>query len=181
MVSFAAPHHQEQNTVSERQWQTIDNMARTMRVHARLSNHFFYHSVKYACEVFGALPAKGVLDENGDPTTPKFKATNVKPRLGKFKVFGCPVVFKRYALKKDNKVITKKQQDQCGARGTFVGFPPAQAGYLIYVPQQVGSHNLVVLGDVTFDENFDTAVACTRTPFAGAVLKHPIGNTQWIR
>eukprot|EP00957_Ditylum_brightwellii_P119040 9079790-Ditylum_brightwellii.AAC.1 len=30
-VTFAAPHHQEQNSISERYWQLIDNMARSMR------------------------------------------------------------------------------------------------------------------------------------------------------
>eukprot|EP00957_Ditylum_brightwellii_P137215 10462150-Ditylum_brightwellii.AAC.1 len=30
-VTFAAPHRQEQNSISERYWQSIDNMARSMR------------------------------------------------------------------------------------------------------------------------------------------------------
>ena len=35
-ASFAAPKHQEMNSICESTWKTIDTMARTMRVHARL-------------------------------------------------------------------------------------------------------------------------------------------------
>eukprot|EP00957_Ditylum_brightwellii_P210090 15364558-Ditylum_brightwellii.AAC.1 len=35
-VTFAAPHYQEQNSISERYWQSINKMARLMRVHACL-------------------------------------------------------------------------------------------------------------------------------------------------
>ena len=73
-VSFAAPHHQEMNSIAETTWRTIDQMARTMRIHARLGNHFFYHSCRYASYALNRLCPKGLQDENGTPTTPFFKA-----------------------------------------------------------------------------------------------------------
>ena len=47
-ADFAAPHHQEMNGLCEVTWRTIDTMARTMRIHARLGEHFFGHSIQYA-------------------------------------------------------------------------------------------------------------------------------------
>eukprot|EP00957_Ditylum_brightwellii_P102421 7807131-Ditylum_brightwellii.AAC.1 len=71
-VTFVAPHHHEQHSISERYWQSIDNMARLMRVHAWLSRQIFYQSIKYACEVSNALPGKNLKNEKGEPATPFF-------------------------------------------------------------------------------------------------------------
>ena len=68
---------------------TIDQMARTMRIHARLGNHFFYHSCRHASYALNRLCPKGLQDEHGVPTTPHYKAFNRKPRIGHMRVFGC--------------------------------------------------------------------------------------------
>eukprot|EP00957_Ditylum_brightwellii_P055156 4180252-Ditylum_brightwellii.AAC.1 len=67
-----------------------------MRTCARLPTQFFYRSVKYACEISNALPSKNLLNKEGDPITAFFLTFKVKPRVGKFKVFGCLVTFRRY-------------------------------------------------------------------------------------
>ena len=111
-ADFAAPHHQEMNGLCEVTWRTIDTMARTMRTHARLGNHFFGHSIQYASYVLNRLCPKGLMDASGKATTPFFMAFGRKPCVGHLRVFGCPVTFKRYNAKAPDKRLTKKQQPQ---------------------------------------------------------------------
>ena len=168
-ISIAAPDHQEMNSICERAWATIDNMGRSMCVHARLGNHFFYHSRKYASHIINLLVPKDLLDEHGTPTTPHFLAFQRKPRIGHLRVFGCPVSFKRHRPSHEGQVITKKQQLQrASTRGIFVGLPPKQAGYLIYLEDSIGTAHLIVSGDATFDERFLSAIAPNVTVFQGA-------------
>ena len=44
------------------------------------------------------IPVKSLLDNEGNPTTPYYLATGQKPVVKHFRVFGCPVVFKRYEV-----------------------------------------------------------------------------------
>ena len=62
-ATFAAPHHQEMNSICEITWRTIDTMGRSMCVHARLGNHFFGHSRKYACYTLNRLCPKDLRDD----------------------------------------------------------------------------------------------------------------------
>eukprot|EP00957_Ditylum_brightwellii_P047717 3624939-Ditylum_brightwellii.AAC.1 len=80
-VTFAAPHRQEKNSMSERYRQSIDNMAQSMRVHACIPMQLFYHSTKYACEISNALPGENLKNDQGEPTTPFFLALKIEPCL----------------------------------------------------------------------------------------------------
>ena len=71
------------------------------------------------------LPAIGLLDVDGNPTTTYAILHNKKPRIARFKVFGCPVVVKQDA---PGSINTKFNQVQRGMRGIFVGFLEDQAG-----------------------------------------------------
>jgi hypothetical protein len=95
-ISIAAPNHQEMNSIVERQWQNMSQIMRAILIHARLSNHFYHYAGQYAADILNVLPAKNLLDHNGNPCTPHFKAFRVKPKIGNFRVFGCPTSFKRY-------------------------------------------------------------------------------------
>eukprot|EP00957_Ditylum_brightwellii_P154109 11728512-Ditylum_brightwellii.AAC.1 len=152
-----------------------------MRVHAHLPIQFFYQSVKYACEISNALPGKKLKNEKGEPTTPFFLAFKVKQRLGKFKVFGCLVVFKRHEPFHKGKKITKKIQTQRGSHGVFFGFLLQQTGALIYVQGKIRPNNLIVSQDVTYNEHFNSAVACTTVPSQGGLPERLIGNNSWAR
>jgi hypothetical protein len=105
-ISIAAPHHQEMNSVVERQWQTMSQIMRAILVHARLSNHFYHFAAKYAKDILNVLPSKNLLDHNGNPTTPYFNAFRTKPKIGNFRVFGCPASFKRHGA------LTRRTQTQ---------------------------------------------------------------------
>ena len=132
-LSAAAPKHQEQNSIAERAWRTTSEMTRKLLVHANLSSHFYFHAIKYSIQIINVLPAKGLLNERKVPKTPYYLVHNKKPRIGHFHVFRCPCVFKRYEPCVNRQPITRRQLIQYGSRGTFVGFPSNQAGYLIYV------------------------------------------------
>ena len=58
-LSLAAPHHQEMNSICERQWQTINQLSRVLLVHARLPLEYFHFAVRYAIDIINVLPAKG--------------------------------------------------------------------------------------------------------------------------
>jgi hypothetical protein len=151
------------NSVVERQWQNMSQIMRAILVHARLSNHFYHFAGKYAKDILNVLPAKNLLDHNGNPTTPHFKAFRTKPKIGSFRVFGCPASFKRYTA------TTRRTQNQQASRGIFIGFPNNQAGWLFYTEKPIGSRHLHISHDATFDENFDSALVFDANPFKGSI------------
>jgi hypothetical protein len=166
-ISIAAPHHQEMNSIVERQWQTMSEIIRAILVHARLSNHFYHFAAKYAKDIINVLPSKNLLDHNGNPTTPHFLAFRRKPKIGNYRVFGCPASFKRYTAQ------THRTQTQQATRGIFIGFPSNQAGWLFYTEKPIGTHHIHVSHDATFDEFFDSALVFDTHPFKGSLATRP--------
>ncbi|KAI2505310.1 hypothetical protein MHU86_9110 [Fragilaria crotonensis] len=134
-VEAAAPEHQEMNGICEAKWREVHNIANTLLNTARLGGAFFHHAHAYAVQIVNACPAKNVTDQDGNPTTPFHYSYGRKPSLINFRVFGCPVYFKRYEPTFRNKLITYKQQLQRASRGTFIGFPENSAGWLVYSPR----------------------------------------------
>jgi hypothetical protein len=92
-LTIAGPKHQEQNAFVERAYGTASRMARSMLVNAHLPITFYQLALQYACKQLRVLPAKGLIDSNGNPTTTYAILHGKKPRISRFKVFGCPVVF----------------------------------------------------------------------------------------
>ena len=164
--TIAGPKHQEQNAFAETTYKTVSNMARGMLVHARLPFDFFHFAMDYALLILRVLPAKNLVGKNGEPITTYQLLHHMKPRVSRFKVFGCPVVFKRYQPMVDGKTTTEFKQLQQGSRGIFVGFPRNQAGWFIYVPEKIQHSHLVVSMDVVFDQGFLSAPIGTKKPFA---------------
>lgn len=162
-ISIAAPNHQEMNSIVERQWQNMNQIMRAILIHARLSNHFYHYAGQYAADILNVLPAKNLLDHNGNPCTPHFKALRVKPKIGNFRVFGCPASFKRY------NATSRRTQTQQASRGIFIGFPTNQAGWLFYMETRIGSSHIHVSRDATFDETFDSALVFDKHPFQGSL------------
>ena len=143
-LTIAGPKHQEQNAFAETTYRTVSRMARAMLVHAHLPIEFYHFAIDYSLLILCVLPAKDLVDEKGEPITTYQLLHHLKPRVSRFKVFGCPVVFKRYQPYLDGKMVTDFKQLQQGSRGIFVGFPRGQAGWLIYVPEKVQNSHLVI-------------------------------------
>jgi transposase InsO family protein len=51
-ISLAAPKKQHQNHLVERTWQSVSTMARSLLVHARLSDSFMYLALLYSCATY---------------------------------------------------------------------------------------------------------------------------------
>ena len=170
-LSLAAPKKQYQNHFAEKTWGTVKNMARFMLCHARLPDSYYFHALLYACEAFSVLPVKGLLNKDGNPATPHELFTGEKPCISDFRVFGCPVVVKKYVARIDGNATSN--QTQRGIRGIFIGFPRNQKGFLVFVPS---TRQIVVSGDVVFDETFYCAIATTWRPFHDSLALRPISS-----
>ena len=177
-LTIAGPKHQEQNSFVENAYRTCGRMARSMLINANLSSHFIHLALDYACLIMRVLPCKGLLDSNGKPTTTYEVLHKKKPRISRFKVFGCPVVFKRYQPQHDGDTTTTFRQLQRGSRGIFVGFPKSQAGWLIYVSEKIGNSHLIVSSDVSFDQHFLSGSKGIKAPFAGGETVRNLGSHQ---
>jgi hypothetical protein len=175
-LTIAGPKHQEQNAFVEKAYGTASRMARSMLVNAHLPMEFYQLALRYACKQLRVLPAKGLVDCEGNPTTTYAILNGKKPKILRFKVFGCPVVFKRYMPYIDGKATTEFKELQQGTRGVFVGFPINQAGWLIFVQEKVGDSHLVISADVVFDQFFLSGISASVTSFAGSQNTRKIGN-----
>jgi hypothetical protein len=61
--------------------------------------------------------------------TPEEAFTGVKPKVGHFRIFGCPVYF-HVPKEKRTKL------DPSDRKGTFVGYSESSKAYWIYIPGQ---------------------------------------------
>ena len=155
------------NGICEAKWREVHNTANILLNTARLGGAFFHHAHAYAIHIVNSCPVKNVTDQNGNPTTPYQYSYGRKPSLANFRIFGCPVYFKRYEPTFCNKLITYKQQLQRASRGIFIGFPENSAGWLVYSPEH--PQRIVITRDAYFDEDFSSALAFDSKPFAGAI------------
>jgi hypothetical protein len=80
--------------------------------------------------------------------------------ISTYRVFGCPTVVKRSG-----------KQTERGTRGIFIGFHSNHKGYLIYSP---GSRQIIISGDVHFDETFLSAVATTWQQHKDSLALKPV-------
>ena len=127
-LEIAGPKHQEQNAFVKRSYQTISRMAWSMLVLAHLLMKFYLPALDYACKILRVLPAKGLVDKEGKLTTPYAIMYGMKPHIARYKVFRCPVVFKKYKPMINGKPVSQLKQLPRGCRGIFIGLPANQAG-----------------------------------------------------
>ena len=168
-LSIAAPKHQEQNALAERTWQSVAAIMRKILLHARLPETFSYFAVTYAAHIFNVLPIKGSILPNGAQSTPYHLFHNKRPCIAQFRVFGCPCVVKKHTISKQGQP-SNNNTFQRGVRGIYIGFPPKQKGFQIYIP---ATGRTITSLDVEFDENFKSAIAYTWTPFHDALSLRP--------
>ena len=118
-----------------------------MLVYARLPIEFNHFALDCSLLISRVLPAKNLVDEEGNANTTYQLIHHLKPRVSRFKVFGCPVIFKCYQPRLDGKMITDFKQLQQGSQGIFVGFLQGQVVWLIYLPEKIQHSHLVVKFD----------------------------------
>jgi hypothetical protein len=111
-----------------------------------------FHALIHECRIFNVLPVKGLQDTNGNIATPYELFIGEKPKIHHFRVFGCPVVARKWSTTQ----TSSGKKTECGIRGIFLSFDTNQKGYILYSP---GSRQIYISGDVIFDEAFGTAIA----------------------
>ena len=169
-INLAAPKHQEQNSFAERTWQTVKIIADKLLVHSRLPPTFSHHALLYAVTIFNVIPVKKLVNKNGFPVTPYELFLGEKPRIGHLRVFGCPVVARKWIITNTEGKTLKNKTSQRSVKGVFIGLPSNQQGYLLYMPQ---SNRIAVSMDITFDEHFTSAILLSWTPFQDAMRLRP--------
>lgn len=85
-LSLTAPNQQDNNYFTERSWQTIHQLARSMMVHACLPDKCHYHAIRYATSMFNILLIQGSTNNGGEPCTPYELFCNKKPTIAHFRV-----------------------------------------------------------------------------------------------
>jgi hypothetical protein len=93
-VEAAAPEHQEMKGICKAKWREVHNIANILLNNARLGGAFFHHAHAYAVHIINVCPAKNVIDQDGNPTTPYQYSFQRKPSIANFRVFGCLSFFK---------------------------------------------------------------------------------------
>jgi hypothetical protein len=139
-----------------------------------LFSAFIHHAHAYAVHIVNVCPAKNIIDQNGNPTTPYQHSFQCKPRIANFQVFGCPSFFKRYEPTFRNNLITYKQQLQRASRGIFLGFPDNSAGWLMYSPDQ--PQHLVITRKAHFNETSTQLSASIPNPLPEPYPSPPIST-----
>ena len=173
-VNLAAPKHQEQNSFAESTWKTVQSLSDRIMVHSRLPPEFKFHADLYAVVIKNVIPTKDLINQEGNPATPFELFTTQKPRIAHLRVFGCPVVFRKWTITTNEGKVVENNTSQRGVRGIFIGLPMNQQGYLIFMPQ---SQRIAVSHDVTFDESFQTAVSTQWKPYQDALSLRPPTST----
>ena len=140
--------------------------------HARLTHAFMHFSLTYSCQITAVLPLRGLFfkDSQGQdhPCSPFELYFSKKPRIGRFRVFGCPIVAKCYFKKHpvSRRTFDDRTIIQRGIRAIFLGFPNNQAGYIYWQPN---TGDLGTSVDVSFDEYFHSTLTYPELIFHDAL------------
>jgi hypothetical protein len=93
------------NSTCKAKWREVHTTANILQNNARLSGAFFHHAHAYAVHIINVCPAKNVIDQDGNPTTPYQYSFQHKPCIANFQVIGWPSFFKRFEPTFRNKLI----------------------------------------------------------------------------
>jgi len=145
-------------------------MARSLLVHARLPDTFWYHALVYATYIFNVLPVRGIKDEQDYPAAPHELFFREKPIVGRFHIFGCPAIVCHWVTQQSS----QGKQTERGIRGIFIGFNANNEGYMIFCP---GSRSIIALEDITFDEHFSSAIATTWQQHKDELEVRPVASS----
>ena len=166
-TTYAALEHQHQNSICERHYGIVKDIARKILVHARLNTSYIYYALQYACLIHNCLPVKSTYVQLGKITTPWQLFFGKPLRISHLRVFGCPAVCKRHQTTSDPTGSSSGAWDlQQGVPCIFVGIPKHSSCWLFHTPDH---HTKVTTCEATFDEDFLTPCALNQPPFDGAI------------
>ena len=170
-LTLAAPEHQEMNGQVEVTWRTLLTVSHSLMVHARVLEAYVHFAlINEIYHIFPVLPIKDLINQDGDPTTPRKPATGTKPSVSHLRVLLCPCVVRKATEHVETKALDMRHQAQKGFRGIFFGIPEHQKGYLVYVPS---TRKIISSYDVVFDESFFSVLAYTSRTYSEAMAMRP--------
>ena len=77
-------------------WRTLRTVAQALMVHARVPEVYVHFTLMYTTDhIFPVLPTKDLINENGDPTTPRKLATCTKPSVSHLRVLFFYVLYEK--------------------------------------------------------------------------------------
>ncbi|CAJ2641560.1 unnamed protein product [Trifolium pratense] len=135
---FSCPHTSPQNGKAERKIRTINNIIRTLLVHASLPPSFWHHALQMATYLLNILPNKKLALQT--PTTILYQKL---PSYSHLKVFGC-LCFPLIPSTTRNKLQPRSKP--C----VFLGYPSNHRGYKCL---DLSNHKIFISRHVIFDEN----------------------------
>ena len=150
-------------------------IADKLLVHVRLPPTVFHHALLYAVIIFNIIPVKKLVNKNGFPVTPYELFLGEKPRISHLRVFGCPIVARKWIITNNEGKTVRNKTSQRSVKGIFIGLPSNQQGYLFYMPQ---SNRIAVSTDMSFDEHLTSALLLSWTPFQDAMKTRPIQTSN---
>jgi hypothetical protein len=127
----------QQNGVAERKNRSIIEAVKAMIHDQHLPMFLWAEASMTTVYVQNRCPHKTLRN-----MTPEEAFTEVKPKVGHFRIFGCPVYIH---IPKEKRT----KLDPSSRKGTFVGYSKSPKAYQIYIP---GQRQIEVSSDVTFEE-----------------------------
>jgi transposase InsO family protein len=121
---YTIPYNPQQNGVAERKNITIIEATKAMIHDQNLPMILWAEASMTTMYVHNRSPHHILKN-----MTPEEAFTGVKPEVGHFRIFGCPVYF-HVPKEKRTKL------DPSGRKGTFVGYNESSKAYQIYIPGQ---------------------------------------------
>ena len=163
--SWSAPHTPQQNSIAERSWRTIMDMARAQVLGANLPKQMWAEAVNTAVYVINRVPSKAL---GGD--TPYHSLFGKHAKMGHLKTFGC----RAWAHVYDGE---RKKMDPKAWTGVMVGYDPTNyACYRIFNPV---TKTTKLSAHVSFDEgSFPGLKGETTVPMDTAESKEPVGESS---
>jgi hypothetical protein len=134
---YTIPYNPQQNGVAERKNITIIEATKAM-----------INDLNIPMIMWEKASMKTIYVHNRSPhqilknMTPEEAFTGVKPEVGNFKIFGCPIYFH---VPKEKRA----KLDPSGRKGIFVGYNESSKEYWIYI---LGQRQIEVSRDVIFEE-----------------------------
>ena len=126
-LSLAAPDHQEMNSQVEATWRKLRTITLSIMVHTRVSDEYLHFALMYMTDhIFPVIRTKHLVNQYGEPITPRKMETGTKPLVSNLHVLLCPCVARKATAQVDKKALNMHHQSQKDFCGIFIGFPKHQ-------------------------------------------------------
>ncbi|KAI3690613.1 hypothetical protein L2E82_48745 [Cichorium intybus] len=135
---FSCPQTSQQNGRAERMIRRLNDIIRTLLIHAHLPKSFWVEALHSATYLHNILPTKRL-----NFSTPAFALYGRHPTYDHLRVFGC-TCYPNTSATQTNKLHTRS------VKCVFLGYPENFRGYRCYDPSTGKVH---LSRHVTFDEN----------------------------